>query len=321
MTLAGHGTVTRRGCTIGEQAPAVMWPSSIDLGMLDDERRDLRADCGRCAGLCCVAPGFAASADFAIDKPAGRPCPNLGADFSCSIHGGLRERGFPGCAVFDCFGAGQRVVQVTFGGADWRQAPEVATSMFGVFTVMRQLHQLLWYLAEATVLMPAGVLHDDVERAQARTQCLTAAVPDDLAALDIARWRREVGPLLERISEVVRGEVRDRQVDRTGADLMGAKLRGADLHGASLRGAQLIGADLRNADLRWTDLLEADLRAADLRGANLDQSIFLTQMQLDAARGDASTTIPPPLLRPGHWSASARSVGRPINRPRGRRGQ
>lgn len=113
-----------------------------------DARRHLRADCSRCAGLCCVAPAFAVSADFAIDKPAGRPCPNLGASFDCRIHDGLRERGFPGCAVFDCFGAGQQVVQVTFGGKDWRSEPATAPSMFRVFTAMRQLHELLWYLAK-----------------------------------------------------------------------------------------------------------------------------------------------------------------------------
>jgi len=45
------------------------------------------------------------------DKPAGRPCPNLGADFGWGIHDSLRKRGFPGCAVFDCFGAGQQVIQ------------------------------------------------------------------------------------------------------------------------------------------------------------------------------------------------------------------
>ena len=45
------------------------------------------------------------------DKPAGRSCPNLGADFGCGIHDSLRERSFPGCAVFDCFGAGQQVIQ------------------------------------------------------------------------------------------------------------------------------------------------------------------------------------------------------------------
>ncbi|NDL55912.1 hypothetical protein [Phytoactinopolyspora mesophila] len=42
-----------------------------------------------------------------------QPCTNLLVDFSCGIRPGLREQGFPGCAVFDCFGAGQQVTQVT----------------------------------------------------------------------------------------------------------------------------------------------------------------------------------------------------------------
>jgi len=67
-----------------------------------------------------VAPAFSASSDFAIDKPAGEPCPNLTTDFRCGIHTTLRERGFPGCVVYDCFGAGQKVARVTFGGQDWR---------------------------------------------------------------------------------------------------------------------------------------------------------------------------------------------------------
>ena len=80
-------------------------------------RAHLRADCSRCAGLCCVAPAFAASADFAIDKPAGTPCPNLRDDFRCGIHAAAAaSAGFPGCEVFDCFGAGQQLTQVTFGG-------------------------------------------------------------------------------------------------------------------------------------------------------------------------------------------------------------
>ena len=205
--------------------------------MAADERRDLRADCGRCAGLCCVAPAFTASADFAIDKPAGRPCPNLRPDFGCSIHKGLLEQGFGGCAVFDCLGAGQQVVQFTFEGADWRHAPEIATSMFRVFMVMRQLHEALWYLDEALALLPTGPLHDDVERVQARTRQLTG--PHDLAALDATTYRREVGPLLERVSETLRAKVDDRKLDRTGANLIEAKLRGADFRGHERAGRLL----------------------------------------------------------------------------------
>jgi hypothetical protein len=59
---------------------------------LDGGRAGLRADCEQCFGLCCVVPAFAASADFAIDKDAGQPCPHLSEDFRCGIHAQLRQQ-------------------------------------------------------------------------------------------------------------------------------------------------------------------------------------------------------------------------------------
>lgn len=275
----------------------------------DDPRARLRADCSRCAALCCVAPAFAASADFAIDKPAGRACPNLEGDDRCGIHGRLRERGFPGCTAFDCFGAGQHLVQVTFGGRSWRESPELAARQFAALPVMRQLHEALWYLAEALALpealsLPgAEALHGDVRAALDRTAELTGATPAALAALDAAEHRRRVGELLRRVSDLVRAPVPGRGRSRPGADLMGADLRGADLRRADLRGAYLVGADLRGADLRRADLLGADLRGADVRGAHLHECLFLTRPQVHAARGDATTTLPAALHRPAHWAA------------------
>jgi hypothetical protein len=43
----------------------------------------------------------------------------------------------------------------------------------------------------------------------------------------------------------------------------------------------------------------AGQRAADLRGARIGRSLFVVQAQLDAATGDASTTVPASLGRPG----------------------
>jgi uncharacterized protein YjbI with pentapeptide repeats len=258
---------------------------------------DLRADCARCFALCCVAPAFAASADFAIDKPAGRACPNLLAEHRCGIHSDLRQRGFRGCTVYDCFGAGQHVSQVTFGGRDWRREPR----MLGVFPVMRQLHELLWYLTEARTLPAAAPLHEALDRALAHTGELTSGDPDTLLALDVAAHRQDVNALLLRASELARAGVRRKAPGHRGADLVGAKLKGADLRAASLRGALLIGADLRGADLRHADLIGADFRTADLRGADLTGALFLIQSQLDAARGDATTTLPSALTRPEHW--------------------
>lgn len=284
-------------------APSDHPPALLPLTEL---RRGLRADCSACTGLCCVAPAFTESADFAIDKPAGTPCPNLGGDSSCGIHDRLRPSGFPGCATFDCFGAGQQTVQVTHGGGDWRESPEVAASMFTSFTIQRQLHELLWHLAEALTLAPTDDLLEAVEGARSRVTALSALPPDELARVDAARERYAVGPLLERVSLLARaGE--GLGPEHRGADLMGARLRGADLRGASLRGAYLIGADLRGAELGRADLLGTDLRAADVRGARLAGAIFLTQPQLDAARGDGATTLPEGLKRPRHWAPGASS--------------
>ncbi|NKQ52062.1 pentapeptide repeat-containing protein [Amycolatopsis sp. K13G38] len=260
----------------------------------------LRADCASCSGLCCVALPFGRSADFAVDKDAGTPCVNLRDDFRCAIHSRLRERGFPGCTVFDCFGAGQQVTQVTFAGRDWRDDPGVAEPMFAVFAVMRQLHELLWYLTETLSLVAAGPVHEDARRLLHQTRALTGGGAEELLALDVSEHRAHVNAVLLRASDLVRAGA-GRRKDRRGANLMGARLKGADLHKTSLRGAYLIGADLRGADLSLADLIGADLRGANLAGADLGTSLFLTQPQVNAATGDAATTLPPALERPRHW--------------------
>ena len=270
----------------------------------DRMRENLLADCSQCFGLCCVALTLTASADFAIDKAAGEPCPNLLADFGCGIHQHLRQRGFPGCTVYDCFGAGQRVAQVTYGGRDWRQAPETAPQMFAVFAAMRNLHELLWYLTEALTMPSAAAVCQQIRKAIDDIRLLTDAGPDELMQTDISVLRREVDELLQRVSGLARAEFGHEKNNRRRSDLIGAKLGGADLRGADLRGSYLIGADLRRADLRSADLLGADLRATDLRGADLRDSLFLTQFQINAAIGDAGTRLPGPLTRPAHWSPS-----------------
>jgi uncharacterized protein YjbI with pentapeptide repeats len=262
----------------------------------------LTADCSRCAGLCCVALPFAASADFAVDKAAGTPCQHLQPDFRCGIHSGLREAGYSGCTVYDCFGAGQQVVQVTFGGQGWRDHPEVAGSMFAVFPVVRVLHELLWYLTEARALPAATPLSDALDAALAETDRLAGGTPDELAALDVETHRRATADLLGQVSD--RARAGNPGPDHRGAQLLGARLRGADLRRASFRGALLVGADLRGADLRGADLLGTDLRGADLAGADMRDTLFLTGAQVAAARGDAGTRLPAPLAHPGHWTAT-----------------
>jgi hypothetical protein len=240
------------------------------------DRADLRADCGSCAALCCAAFGFTRSADFPVDKAPGDPCRNLADDFSCTVHESLRPRGYRGCTVFDCAGAGQRVTGQLYGGVDRHQRQDVRVEMFAVFRVVRQLHDLLWYLAEGAVRRfrpeASAALVERIE--DAIGQGPTAVLGLDLVGLH--------------------GEVRA---------VMGRRFHGVSLCGADLRGAYLIAADLSGADLDGVDLLGADLRGARVHGADLSGSLFLTQMQVNAAQGDERTRLPVDVVRPSHWGS------------------
>jgi uncharacterized protein YjbI with pentapeptide repeats len=233
-------------------------------------------------------PAFARSADFAIDKPSGVPCPNLAdAGFGCTIHDRLPEQGFPGCTVYDCFGAGQRVVQQHFGGSDWRSSPHLREEMFAVFEVVERLHELLWYLREAAARdLPTPPLAEEVDALRSHVE----AAAEEPRGVDVQRLQLRADPILAEVSAHVRRGQDGAEL--RGADLVGRDLTERDLRAANLRGAVLIGADLRGRGLTDVDLLGADLRAADLRGADLREALFLTRLQVSAARTDDTTGLP-----------------------------
>jgi len=100
--------------------------------------------------------------------------------------------------------------------------------------------------------------------------------------------------------------------DLRNADIRSAKLQEANLHNAKLRhaalslsnfkeaglrGADLAGADLRGADLTGVDFKDANLLSTDLRGAIL-LGENLTQKQIDKARVNKKTKLPPGLKIP-----------------------
>lgn len=269
----------------------------------DTALRVLHADCGRCVGLCCVAPLFVASAEFAVTKFAGDPCPNLAPDNRCTIHDRLRPSGFPGCVTYDCFGAGQRVSSELFPGADWRTDEATATALFDAFELVRPLHELLWYLEAALALEAALPLAARLAEAYGATDLLAARVgsPGGPGRLEVDLHRGSVAALLREASAKVRAPYAATALDRRGADLAEADLRPLDLRGADLRGAELLGADLRGANLDLADVTGADLRAADLRGADLSGTLFLTGSQLESAIGDRTTRVPRAMRRPAHW--------------------
>lgn len=138
-----------------------------------------------------------------------------------------------------------------------------------------------------------------------RVQLILDGEMEDVLAVDVESLRSEVRSVLIDVSAEARGgDPADGEAAgdlHPSTDLAGRDLRARSLTGADLRGAYLIAADLRGCDLSGVDLLGADLRDARLGGADLSNALFLTQPQVNAAQGDASTVLPDDLDRPSHW--------------------
>jgi uncharacterized protein YjbI with pentapeptide repeats len=257
-------------------------------------RESLTAECKNCFGLCCTALNIAASSDFPINKPAGSPCMNLQSDFSCQIHNQLRDKGYKGCTVFDCLGAGQVVSKVTFNGQSWRENPSIAKKMFQVFPIMEQIHEMIAYAAEA---LSYGIPCDLAEKLEAQLkelQDLTKLDADSLLSLDLVMYRFSLNELLTSAGDFIRRKTIDNMSDVR-------KFKDFDLARADWVGKKLKGKDLRATDFRGAYLIAADLRDANFSGADLSTSMFLTQMQINSAKGDVKTKVPSHIHRPSHW--------------------
>lgn len=268
----------------------------------NDHFNKLRPDCSKCFGLCCTALYFSKSDGFPIDKTAGIPCINLKSDYKCCIHKFLKEKGLKGCIAYDCFGAGQKTAQVTFKGHDWHEN-EYKDKIFNSFLIIRQLHEMLWYLNQAVLLQTDDSIIEKIDLLINETENLTMLEPDSLLKLNIEEHRTKVNVLLKSTSELVRSKSHRKKIktDFHRTDYFGRDLRKTDLKCADLRGACLIAANLSKNDLSFADLIGADLRDADIREANLKNSIFLTQAQINSAKGDSKTKLPEMILRPLHW--------------------
>jgi len=158
---------------------------------------ELRADCGACAGLCCIAYAFDRSEDFACHKRAGQACQHLGDDHRCAIHAERVQRGFAGCVAYDCHGAGQHAT-ARFADAD-------ARTRNAAFLTLRHVHEQLWQLTHARQMCPpqAASLRARIARRMAELRARAQASAETLARARIASTPtatllRQVGLAFER---------------------------------------------------------------------------------------------------------------------------
>lgn len=257
------------------------------------------SDCSNCFGLCCAALQFQKSQDFPFSKKEGVSCGNLRSDFGCAVHNQLKANGFNGCTTYECFGAGQFISMELFKGVDWQYDPGSKKQMFQLLPVVRNIHEIIYHLRGSMELTKnkeiekaCAELIKDLERIKQE--------PAVLAAFDIMPYRAISGRIFTEVSATHRGKKAKYDFGSYG-DLSGQNHASRDLSYQNFRGFLFIETILKDTNLQFCDFLGTDMRNADISGADLRQSLFLTQSQINAAKGNTFTRTPHGLNVPAHW--------------------
>jgi hypothetical protein len=205
-----------------------------------------------------------------------------------------------GCLAYDCFGAGQ-IVTALYERENWRSNPKIAQEIFEVFIKVFNLQQILWFLSEILTLMPAKALWEKSYIYMNQLDFLIQSSPKDILNFDLGEFRENVNPLLKDTGEIIKREVFYTNGIIKKKDFIGHNFKKARLDGYNFSSSLLIAANLEGCSLTGSNFIGADLRDTNIKNADLRESIFLTQGQINAAKGNQNTCIPKHLIKPLSW--------------------
>lgn len=240
-------------------------------------------NCENCCGLCCVTPYIRKTNGFPKDKEAGNVCGNLQTDYKCKVHPQLSQQGLKGCMAYDCFGAGQYVTRHIKTLPNWHNISiKEADDIFKSFLVVTGVHQTLWYLSQCLIVQLSQTDKEQARSLLAEGHALIEKSLEMLAVLNTQPFCKKSNEYLKHISMIYQNS------DKMQAkDYMGRNMKQANLEQANLYGANFLGADISDTNICNTDLSEC---------------LFLTQIQINSAKGNRNTVLPPYLYKPKLWN-------------------
>ncbi|WP_195270104.1 pentapeptide repeat-containing protein [Eubacterium sp. 1001713B170207_170306_E7] len=203
--------------------------------------------------------------------------------------------------AYDCVGAGQKVTQTIYQGKTWQDKGTRANEVYLVFLAVYRLHQMLWYLTEAATLIPAADIRRAVETVIQDLDRLTRQTPEMLLKVNLDECRDRTNQLLKEAWHSVQKTQKVPARDKKSPDFIGRNFKRASLDGQDFSQSLLIAANLEGCSLKGANLLGADLRDTNLKDADLRDSIFLTQAQINSAKGNERTRLLEFIVRPEQW--------------------
>lgn len=261
----------------------------------NEEILQLKTNCSKCSGLCCVALFFFKMDGFPKDKKAGEPCDNLLNNFQCKIHTQLEDKNLKGCIGYDCFNAGEHVTQFIYQGKTYRDLPNRAMEIFDIFMIISQLFQARYYLLEVLTLEISSKMKEKIEWLIVENKKICNYSFNELLSFNLNAYKNKINPILKQICLQLN---KNKNVPTV---FLGKNFEGKDMTNLDLSTKLLIAANFKGCRFENTIFLGADTRDTDFSNADLKKAVFLTQGQINSAKGNRNTKLPNHLNYPVTW--------------------
>ena len=264
-----------------------------------DESYRLVSDCSRCSGLCCIALYCFKSDGFPQNKPIGKPCINLMDNFKCRIHNDLENKGMKGCIGYDCFGAGQYLTEDVYCGVTWKTQLERVKEICDLYMLIYRMFQLRFFLYESKKLASSEILLPEIEQLLKENDVICKQSIEEMLQYPIDSYQDKVNHILKKscvelnkFLGVIKG---------TETNFLNRNVRGKNLSGFDFNMKSLIASDFRDCKFKGATFIGTDTRDANFDGADLREAVFLSQGQVNAAKGSRRTKLPKHLKYPVTW--------------------
>lgn len=265
----------------------------------DNKLGNLKVDCSNCSGLCCTALFFSKIDGFPENKVAGKPCSKLKEDYRCMIHSDLAKQNMKGCIGYDCFGAGQHVTQNIYKGETWKNSKLNSKEIFDVFIMVFQLYQIRYFLEEAITIIPAKELWEDIQKLIIENETMCNYSPENILNIEIDKYRDKVNNILKQVIASISNSFNNKK--KQVGNFLGKNFKNKDMSGYDLSMNLLIAANFDSCVFNGTVFLGADTRDTNFSNADLSEALFLTQGQVNSAKGNRNTKLPKHLDYPVTW--------------------
>lgn len=155
-------------------------------------------------------------------------------------------------------------------------------------------------MLESLIVSPAALLKNKIKTLLEENEHICNYEPSKILAFEMEDYRDRANAVLKQVCALLQESLSHKNKAYP-SDFLGRNFANQDMSGLDLSTKLLIAAKFNRCNFDGTIFIGADLRDADLSDADLRKAVFLTQGQINSAKGNKSTKLPSYLDQPITW--------------------